>query len=305
MTDLPFIDPHVHLWDLGHLRYPWLSPPFSDDGPNGSVESIARDYLLDDYLAESAAWHPIGIVHVEAGAHPDDSLAETAWLQDIAVRGGLPLGIVAYAALNDPELERKLAWHAQHRDVRGVRHIINWHPDPRRTYTPRDLTCDDAWQNGFAKLAKFGLSFDLQAYPGQFTRLAALIARHDDVNVIINHTGMPVDRDPEGIDIWRRGMKALAALPQVAVKISGLGFAHRAWSTELIRPIVIETIDIFGVSRCMFASDFPTDRLFGDFDRHLGAYHRIAAEFTQGERIDLFARNAARIYRLKINQQPA
>jgi predicted TIM-barrel fold metal-dependent hydrolase len=79
-------------------------------------------------------------------------------------------------------------------------------------------------------------------------------------------------------------MKALAASKQVSVKISGLGFVHRAWTIELIRRLVLETIEIFGVSRCMFASDFPTDRLFGGFNRHLSAYHQIVADFTLDER---------------------
>src|SRR3546814_2632326 len=43
----PLVDPHVHLWDLAHIRYPWLMPPFDADNPNGSVEPIAVDYPLD------------------------------------------------------------------------------------------------------------------------------------------------------------------------------------------------------------------------------------------------------------------
>jgi predicted TIM-barrel fold metal-dependent hydrolase len=99
-------------------------------------------------------------------------------------------------------------------------------------------------------------------------------------------------------------MKALAALPRAALKISGLGFVHRSWKIEQIRPIILEAIEIFGVSRCMFASDFPTDRLFGDFNRHLEAYHEIVADFTPDERKELFACNAARIYRLKGSSSP-
>ena len=53
----PFVDAHVHLWDLDHIRYPWLMPPFADDGPNGSVEAIAATYLLDDYLADAPRAH--------------------------------------------------------------------------------------------------------------------------------------------------------------------------------------------------------------------------------------------------------
>jgi predicted TIM-barrel fold metal-dependent hydrolase len=297
-TRPPFVDPHVHLWDLSHIRYAWLSPPFSDDGPNGSVEPIAKDYGLDDYLADASGWDVRGIVHIDAGAHPDDALKETGWLQAMADARGLPSGIVAFAALESPDLESLLAQHVAHRSVRGIRHIINWHADPRRTYSESDITTSDAWMQGFGLLAGYGLSFDLQAYPGQFAHLATLIAKHPDTQVIIDHAGMAIPDDTDGWRTWRRGMTALAALPNVAVKISGMGFTWRPWDVDQARPYVLETIDLFGTDRAMFASNFPTDKLFGSFDKHLGGYDAITAGFSSGERHALFAGNANRIYRL-------
>uniref|UniRef100_UPI0035CA5B25 amidohydrolase family protein n=1 Tax=uncultured Sphingomonas sp. TaxID=158754 RepID=UPI0035CA5B25 len=293
---LPFIDAHVHLWDLQALRYPWLTPPFADDGPNGSVAPIARNYLLDDYLADAAGWDVRGIVHVDAGADPADALAETDWLQATADARGMPNGIVAFAALDDPEVKRLLAAQAARPNVRGIRQIVNWHPDPLRSYTPRDLTTDERWTAGFALLHKHGLSFDLQAYPGQFPRLAATIASQPSTPVIINHAGMMLGE--AGQDAWQIGMMALAALPNVSVKISGIGFAFRPWSIEQARRYVLETIDLFGAARVMFASDFPTDKLFGGFDQHLDAYNAIVADFSDDERRAMFAGNANRIYRL-------
>jgi predicted TIM-barrel fold metal-dependent hydrolase len=297
MTErLPFVDAHVHLWDLSHIRYPWLMPPFAEDGPNGSVEPIAKDYGLDDYLADARGWDVRGIVHVDAGADPADALKESDWLQAMADARGMPNAIVAFAALNDPEVEALLAAHAERRSVRGIRHIVNWHLDPVRTYTPRDVTGDEAWAAGFALLGKYGLSFDLQAYPGQFPGLAPLIERHPDVSVMINHAGMMVGES--GREEWRAGMRALAAIPHVAVKISGIGFAFRPWTIEQMRSYVLETIELFGTDRAMFASDFPTDKLFGGFDQHLDAYNAIVADFSDDERRALFAGNTNRLYRL-------
>lgn len=292
----PFVDAHVHLWDLSHIRYPWLMPPFAEDGPNGSVEPIAKDYGLGDYLADARGWEVRGIVHVDAGADPADALKETDWLQAMADARGMPNAVVAFAALDDPKVEMLLAAHAGRRSVRGIRHIVNWHPDPARTYTPRDVTGDAAWAAGFALLGKYGLSFDLQAYPGQFPALAPLLERHPDVPVMINHAGMMVGES--GREEWRAGMRALAAIPHVAVKISGIGFAFRPWTIEQMRSYVLETIELFGTDRAMFASDFPTDKLFGGFDQHLDAYNAIVAGFSDDERRALFAGNANRLYRL-------
>jgi predicted TIM-barrel fold metal-dependent hydrolase len=294
MSGIPFIDAHVHLWDLERISYPWLTPPFSDDGPNGSVEPIARTYLLDDYLADASAWNVVGMVHVDAGAAVHYALEETEWLQAIADVRGMPQAIVAFAALDDPRLSDLLAAHVAHRNVRGIRHIVNWHPDPARTYTPRDVTGDDPWQRGFDQLAKFGLSFDLQCYPGQFANVATAIARNPDVPVVLNHCGMPAN----DLGIWRHEVQRLTDMPNVAVKMSGFGFIDRDWTPEGMRPFARELIDRFGPQRVLFASDFPTDKLFSSFDRILTSFGAIASEYSEDEQRDMFGRNANRIYRI-------
>ncbi len=301
MSELPFVDAHIHLWDLNHIRYDWLSPPFSDAGPNGSVEPIARDYGVADYRADLARWNVVGAVHVDAGAAAQSALDETQWLDGLATAEGLPTGIVAFAALNDPDVDALLARHAAYPRVKGIRHIVNWHADPQRSYGPVDLTVDPQWQAGYAGLAQHGLSFDLQCYPGQMAGLAALIARHPDIPVMINHMGMPVMTDADGLADWQAGMRRLAALPHVAVKISGMGFIRRDWSRETVGSLVRETIDLFGVDRCMFASDTPTDKLFGPIDRYMEAYHAIVADFPEADRRALFAGNANRLYRLGLD----
>ena len=234
---IPFVDAHVHFWDLERLRYPWLTPPFDDRGPNGSVAPIARTYLPQDYRVDAGNWAIAGLVHVDAGADPRDALAETQWLEGLADETALPSAIVAFAALDDPAVDNLLARHAAYPRVRGIRHIVNWHADARRTYTPRDVTGDAAWQRGFAALAQHDLSFDLQCYPGQMKALASLFAQHPETPVIVNHVGMPVDTDAAGIEEWRTGMRALAALPQVSTKLSGFGFVYRAWDDRADPPL--------------------------------------------------------------------
>jgi predicted TIM-barrel fold metal-dependent hydrolase len=295
--DFPLVDAHVHLWDLkGPISYPWLAPPFLDGGVAGSVEAIAKTYLLDDYLADAAGFDIAKIVHVDAGADPLDALAETQWLQTMADAKGRPDAIVAYAPLNASGVETLLEAHAAHPNVRGIRQILNWHSDPNLTYTPANLLEDPAFEAGYALLKPYGLRFDCQIYPGQALAAAALARRHPDTLLILNHAGMPVDASIEGLAQWRAGLKALAAQPNVAVKISGLALVRHDWTADSLRPLVLETIDIFGVDRCMFASDFPTDKLFGGLKDFLTAYDQITADFSPDERRRLFAGNAERLY---------
>ena len=293
------IDAHIHLWDLAHISYPWLTPPFRDSGVTGNVSAIARTYLLTDYLSDAANWPVAGAVHIDAGADPAAALDETVWLQRVARRyPNMPLAIVAYAALEAPGAERLLAGHCEHANVRGIRQILNWHEDLNLTYMVANQLDNPAWRRGFGQLRNFGLSFDLQIYPSQMRAAAHLAAAHPQTAIILNHAGMPVDRDEAGMALWRQGMKLLAEQPNVSVKISGLGIVDHAWSDASIRSLVLETIDIFGVARCMFASDVPTDKLYAGYDAIMSAFSRIVAGFAPAERDALFAANAERIYRL-------
>ncbi len=297
--DLDVVDAHMHLWDLKRIRYPWLTPPLPV-GITGDVSPIARDYLLDDYLddASRGGVRVRKIVHIEAGALPADALAETQWLQSLADERGCPQAIVAHAELQKAGAAELLERHAAHPKVRGIRQILNWHPDPAKTYTPRDLLADEAWWAGFARLKRHGLSFDLQIYPAQMPAAARLASRHPDITLILNHTGMPVAKDEAGIEVWRGGMRLLAAQPNVAVKISGLAMLDWHWSRESLRPFVLETLEIFGAERTMIASNFPVDRLFGAFGEFYAAYTRILAGASAAERANLFSDTAERIYRI-------
>lgn len=301
MTSLPIVDPHMHLWDFTRQHYSWLMDRPLPSNAAGDVEPIAKPYGLPDYLADTDGYDVRGVVHVEAGANPAHALSETTWLQEVADQGRLPMALVAFAALNDPDVETLLAGHAEHGAVRGIRHIINWHSDPARTYSARDVIGDADWQHGYALLARYGLSFDLQIYPSQMAVAAQLAARHPDIPVILNHAGMPTDQDADGLALWRQGLALLAAQPNVAIKISGLAMIDRQWTVDSLRPFVLHAIDAFGPDRAMFASNFPVDKLYGGFGMHYAAYDAIIADFTDAERRAMFAGNAARIYRLAVD----
>jgi predicted TIM-barrel fold metal-dependent hydrolase len=127
---------------------------------------------------------------------------------------------------------------------------------------------------------------------------AALAGHCPGIPMLLNHTGLPVRRDPVYLDAWRAGMRALAERPNVAAKISGLNMFHHDLTNEIIRPFVLDTIDIFGVERCMFASNFPVDKLHADYASIWQAFDQITADFSEPDRRALFHDNAARFYRL-------
>ncbi len=296
MAKRKIVDAHQHLWQLSAgYNYPWLQDKQGGEGMLGDLASIIRDYLPADYRADAADYEVVGTVHVEAVPH--DAVAETRWLDSIPASEKLAQVVVAHARLNDPGVEKIIAAHAAFPKVRGIRQIVNWHPNPKLTFTDHDLLRDEVWLANFRLLKKYGLAFDLQLYASQMAEAADLARANPDTLLIVNHAGMPLAGDPDGVAAWHAGMKRMAAEPNIVVKLSGLGMVDHRWSTATIRPYILAAIDYFGVDRAMFGSNFPVDRLYSSFTAVYRAFEEIVAGFSPAEQSALFHDNALRIYR--------
>ncbi len=303
---LPAVDAHHHLWDLEANSYPWLMPG-SEPPPFAGFEALCRDYLVSDFRADHARQAIVKSVHVQAEHDEADPVRETAWLQSVAdapASGGFPHAIVAFADLSERGVERVLEGHAAHRNLRGIRQMLNF--DPRagagEAKSPlekkKDLLADPTFCSQFALLRRYGLSFDLQIFPWQANAAAKLVGDHDDTQFIVNHTLMPFDRSDSGLVLWREGLSLLARRPNAAIKISGLGMAAGGWNGDMSRRLVRETLEIFGPTRCLFGSNFPVDRLMIDYDTPWRVFREAIAELSLDEQRALLSGNAERIYRI-------
>ena len=119
----------------------------------------------------------------------------------------------------------------------------------------------------------------MQIWPWQLEEAAKLAKKIPDVPIVLNHTGMPKDLDLSHMDQWKTGLKSLAEAPQVSIKISGLPMMDKNWTVEKIKPFVLGAIEIMGVDRCMFSSNFSVDKIMTDYSRLWAAnaerYYRI------------------------------
>ncbi|WP_106478012.1 amidohydrolase family protein [Phytohalomonas tamaricis] len=293
------IDAHVHFWSLSLDIQPWLSHP----APNmlGDYRSMARDTGPGELLAQRGTVELLGAVHIEADAA--DGLKETEWLATLPTTApqGLPFVMVAGVDLAAPDCAERLDTHISMTDrIRGVRQILNVHPDPHFDYVGRHYMREAAWQSGFNELGKRGLSFDLQLYPAQMADAARLADAHPHTLFILNHAGMYVDRHSvEGWRQWRDGLRQLAERDNVVTKLSGFGMLDHRWTPDSLRPLVLETIDAFGIERCMFASNFPVDMLYARYEQVWQAYDNIVSAGSSTEKAALFHANASRFYRME------
>ncbi|MGY4857330.1 amidohydrolase family protein [Cryobacterium sp. AP23] len=302
MTALEIVDAHHHLTDLTR-SYPWLEGAVRDRY-HGNDLPLRRSYSLDDYLTDVGDYRLLGSVHVENGAA--DPLAEARWIDSISAARTLPSVQVAKVSLLADDAPAQLERLAAIPSVRGIRDILNWHPDPFYSHRDRDdILTDPTWRAHFALLEQQNLTFDLQVFPAQLRQAGELAAAFPSIRIILDHAGMPIKRDRQSVNEWQRGMRAVAAQPNVFVKVSALGTNDHNWTIRSIRPIVLETIDIFSTERTMFGSNFPVDSLYSGFARLYEAFEVLTSDFSREERRLLFSGTALEAYKFAPNRPTA
>jgi predicted TIM-barrel fold metal-dependent hydrolase len=201
---------------------------------------------------------------------------------------------------------------------RGIRHSVGWDPSPE--LVNRDIEgalSRDDYRAGARVLARMGLCLENSLYHPQLPDLAAFARAMPDLTIILNHIGGLVrigpyaNRDDEVLPAWRRGIAAVAACPNVILKLGGVG-QHRYgfnWYTRptpigseklatALSPLMQYCIEQFGPERCMFESNFPVDKISYSYAVVYNAFKRLSAGYSASERAAMFHDTAARVYRL-------
>jgi predicted TIM-barrel fold metal-dependent hydrolase len=297
---LPIIDAHHHFWDLARNPHPWLRDHPPIPFRYGDYSALrGRNFLPEDYAAVSAGHRVVATVTMEGEWDPADPLGEARWMAELARHTGRPAAHVAQAWLDRDDIDTVLTATAAIPLVRGIRHKPRAAPSPDRVERgAAGGMGDPRWRRGFASLAQHGLHFELQAPWWHLDEALDLMAAHPDVPIVLNHTGLPADRSAEGLAGWRAALRRFAEAPRIAVKISGLGLRGQPWRLADNEAIIRDTIDIVGVSRCMFASNIPVDGLCGSFDTIYAGFKAATADLPHADRLALFHDNAVRVYRL-------
>jgi L-fuconolactonase len=312
--ELPIVDPHHHLWDHPGSRY-----------------------LLNELLADVTSGHNIvATVFVQCGSGyrmsgPEEMrcIGESEFVRAIAEeadRGGtrtkICAGIVSFADLRLPNVDAVLEGQiaAAGGRFRGIRQIAAYDPAivGASSYLPPPGLMDDPdFRRGLKRLPQHNLTFEAWIYHPQIKTLTKAARDCSDVKIVLNHFGGPLGVGPyKRNDVfpgWRADIKALAACPNVYVKLGGLAMIVNAFDFHLQplppssgemadawRPYVETCIEAFGTNRCMFESNFPVDKGACSYPVLFNAFKRLASGASTSEREDLFARTASRFYRLDV-----
>lgn len=310
--DLRIIDPHFHLWKIGTFNY-WLPEYLADIRSGHNVEAAI-------YMEASTKYRRDGPEELKC-------VGETEFAyEQVQESKGIIAGIVAAANLRAPEhLDRVLDAHieASHGTLCGVRDMAGWDADPtlrdERYDLPENIFELPAFGQSIRRLGDRGIVCDLWLYFHQLERLADVARLAPQTSIVVNHTGGPLGRGvyqgrfDEVFEVWKAGMKALAACSNVYVKLGGLGmrwmgFGFHTRPTPPIsqnladtwHPYMSTAIELFGADRCMFESNFPVDGEICTYVTLWNAFKLLSASCSATERAALFRKTSLDLYRIKV-----
>lgn len=292
----PIIDPHMHLWNLGNPGYEWLTRPEPVFG-NGANH---RNFLVNDYLSTIKNQNIVAAVHVECYGFPDDPVLETAWVQQQADKHGWPHAITAKINLDADDVELQMERHCQHPLMRATRTNLNNASGCISFCERTDMMQDKAWLHGYGLLSKYNLMYEMQCYDTQFDQVYCLAKHYPDTTMIINHLGWPSDLSQDGFKQWRQRLSQLAELPYIHLKLSGPGIIFMKNDPSWITPYIETGIELFGIDRCMFASNCPPDMVYIPLDDLYTLFKKAVNTYSTEEQSKLFYNNAKQVYRIII-----
>ncbi|RQP25459.1 amidohydrolase [Albitalea terrae] len=277
------VDAHQHFWCLADRQGQW---------PPAELAAIHRDFLPADLepLRQHAGID--GTVLVQSLPSEND----TRWLLDLADQHRFVWGVVGWVDLKAPDAPERIAALATRSKLKGLRPML------------QDLR-DDGWiadaavDAGARAMAQHGLVFDALVLTRHLEALHGFAARHRELRIVIDHGAKPPIATGE-LEPWRSRMAALAALPHVSCKVSGLlTEAGPRRSAQALRPYVQALWDLFGPRRLLWGSDWPVLRLAGDYQAWLemsqALFATIDPAMSDADRADLFGANAMRLYGLR------
>ncbi len=281
---VPIVDAHVHLWDPGQERIPWLA---------GNA-LLNRRYDVTTYQEHTASTAIGRMVYVQVDVVPADAFREVDWVIAQAAKDPRLGAIVAWAPLEDGDGVRAHLRNLRALDPRvvGVRRNIQAEPDPAFCLRP-------GFVEGVHLLGEYGLSCDLCLTHHQLPSAIELARQCPETTFILDHLGKPAIAARQ-LDPWREHLAALATLPNVACKVSGVVTEanHARWTVDDLAPYVAHALAVFGEDRVLFGGDWPVILLASSYQRWIETLHELTSHLSVDARRHLWADNARRLYRL-------
>jgi L-fuconolactonase len=272
------IDAHQHFWQIGQHGHAWPGP---------DLRTIYRDFTPRELQGYCEPAGLRGTVLIQS--QPNN--LDTDWLLELALTIPLVQGVVGWVDLQSGEASHRIAALAARPKMRGLRPML-------QDLSRDDWILDSALDPAIEAMITAGLSFDALIRPRHLRILRQFAARWPNLPIVIDHGAKPPIASGL-MEPWRSDLAAVAELPNVFCKLSGLATeAARAQGPEALELFARPIITAFGDDRLMWGSDWPVLNLASDFTAWLALSIALIAAAGPAALDAVFRGNARRFYRL-------
>jgi len=233
------IDSHQHFWEYADMRdNSWI---------NDSMSVLKQDFSptqVQPLMLENGIE---GCVAVQA----DQTENETHYLLDLAGKHSIIKGVVGWVDFRAPDINERLEYFSKFKALKGFRHIVQAEKED-------DFLLRKDFCNGISLLRKHNFTYDILIYPKHLKYAIEFVEKFPDQKFVIDHLAKPYIKD-QLVEEWKNELKVFGKYENVSCKITGL-VSEADWNNwnVLDFAIYISTVlDIFGIDRVMFGSDWP------------------------------------------------
>jgi len=272
------LDAHQHFWKNDRGDYTWMTPDLKplrrDFGPDDLVPLLKRAGITRTVLVQAA-----------------ETEAETDFLLEIGARTNFVAGVVGWLDMLADNFPARLAHYSTQPKWIGLRPLVQDH-DPAQIDEPR-------FRAALAEIARRGIPFDIVTRPRHLSAMVRAVQATPGLHAILDHISKP-DMTRSMDAKWCSDIEALAAVPGVHCKISGLVTeAGTDWTIDPIRPFVEFVARAFGPDRLVFGSDWPVCTLVASYAQVFDLARSILGNLYGPEQMRaIMETNGQRFYRL-------
>jgi L-fuconolactonase len=276
MSPPAMLDSHLHLWDLAVRDQAWIP----------AESPIRRSFDVRDLRSVLAGSPVDGVILVQVINDAD----ETANFIDCARAVDIVRGVVGWADLTSPDFAATLSALTSTGCLLGIRHQALAEADPAGWLRSPEV------RRSLAVLDAAGLPFDLVIRPAHFPAAREVARDHPGLQFVLDHLGKPPIAAGK-LEPWASSLRALAAEPNIAAKLSGLQTIASPEATySELGPYIDIALEAFGPSRLIFGSDWPVSSQAAPYARVCEVAQAACSALSCDERAAVLAGNARVIY---------
>ncbi|GAE94357.1 L-fuconolactone hydrolase [Gracilibacillus boraciitolerans JCM 21714] len=273
------IDAHQHYWKISRDDYGWINP---------DIRTLYRDFLERDLVEHLKKAGIEKTIVIQAAP----TIEETEFILSLSDHSESIVGVVGWIDIDHPSYKEQLDIFRKHPKFVGIRIMIQDMPN-------ETIILSEKYLEAFSYFGKIDLPVDLLITSSQLWAVSELLKRVK-LRGVIDHIAKP-EIEKGKLEPWKTQMAEIASYQNIYCKLSGMVTEanHDNWETKDMIPYVHHIVEVFGMHRIMYGSDWPVCLLAASYDQ---VYHllndALPSDVSTLDKEFIFGKNAIDFYKL-------